>query len=482
MKKWFWVVAVGACVFGFAGGACSRRSEGERATGKAALTAEVKQGALVITVRGSGDIRAKESNKIIPPIKKQAMITYLVPDGTQVTSNSIVARFNTDDIERRVKDLESALLEASNKLGNARTELEIQIMDNTSTVRKAEQDLTAAAMELEKLVKGDDPMEQRNAEVKLQTAASDAARKQRRYEELSSLVKEGFVTEDEVEEERLQLETSKLAAETAGIEKRLLAEYTMPLKKAADEAALAKATTELDKARKQTQALYLNKKQAVEAAQRVVERAASDLDLAREEMRAYEVHSPGDGVLMYGNPDESWRRGDISVGASYYPGQVLMTIPNRAVMQGVINIPEADIRNIKVGQQATVTVEALADRSFAGEVTKVAEVANAGGWWSSDVKEFKVEIGLKDGKELRPGFSCKTEIVTETIPSAVYLPVHTVYRDGEKFYVYPVESRDGGRTEVKVGRASVQYVEILEGAKPGAKVYLNPPEKTASKP
>lgn len=65
MKKCLWAVAAGACVVGLVGSACSHRGEGERASGKGALTAEVKQGALVITVRGSGDIRARDSSKII---------------------------------------------------------------------------------------------------------------------------------------------------------------------------------------------------------------------------------------------------------------------------------------------------------------------------------------------------------------------------------------------------------------------------------
>lgn len=460
---------------------CSRAGAGDRSPA-VALTVEVKPGPLVITVRGSGDVRARESRKVIPPIKRQAMITFLIPDGSIVASNTVVARLNTDDIERRMTDLESAVLEASNKLSSARTDLEIQGMDNTSSLKKAEQDLEAARMELQKLMQGDDPMERRNAEVKLQTAESDYARKERRYEELRSLLKEGFVTEDEVEEERLQLETAKLSVETTGIEKRLLNDYTLPLKKAAAEAALAKATTELDKARKQTQALDASKRQAVESAQRVMDRAVADLDRVREEMLAYEVRAPGDGVLMYGNPDESWRRGDIAVGGNYSPGQVMMTIPNRTAMLAVINIPEADIRNIKVGQPVTVTVEALADRHFAGTVTNVAEVANAGGWWSSDVKEFKVEVALVDGRELRPGFSCRAEIVTDAIASALYVPVNAVFREGDAFYVYPATlGSHGARTEVKIGRSSVQFVEILDSLKAGTKVYLNPPAKAPEK-
>ncbi len=462
-----------------AGAGCSRSTDDSGSA--AALTVDMKQGPLVITVRGSGDVRARESKKIIPPIKRQAMITFLIPDGSQVDSNAVVARLNTDDIERRMKELESAALEASNKLANARTDLEIQAMDNTSALKKAERALEAAGMELQKLIQGDDPMERRSAEVKLQIAESDYARKARRYEELRGLLKEGFVTEDEVEEERLQLETAKLTVETTGIEKRLLNDYTLPLEKAAAEAALATANTELDKARKQTQALYSSKRQAVDSAQRVVDRAQVDLEVVREEMQAYEVRSPGDGVLMYGNPDESWRRGDISVGANYSPGQVLMTIPIRTAMQAVINIPEADIRNIKAGQPVTVTVEALADRNFAGTITKVAEVANAGGWWAGDLKEFKVEIELMDGRELRPGFSCRAEIVTDSIPSALYLPVNAVFRDGEKFFVYPAAAGHGTRMEIRIGRSSVQFVEILDALKPGTRVYLNPPMKAPEK-
>jgi HlyD family secretion protein len=278
----------------------------------------------------------------------------------------------------------------------------------------------------------------------------------------------------------MQLETAKLAAETAGIEQRLLKDYTQPLSRTAAEAALAKAQTELEKARKQTEALYRSKNQAVDAAQRAVDRVKTDLQTAREEQAALEVHAPIAGMAMYGNPDEYWRRGDITVGGNYYPGQVLMTIPNRSAMQAVINIPEADIQNVKVSQPATVSFEALPDRNLAGTVTKVAEVANAGGWFSTDVKEFKVEISLKDAKELRPGFSCQAEIVTETIPSALYLPVHAVFRDGDKFFVYPVAGDE--RQTVTIGRSSVQFVEILSGLQAGQQVYLNPPEPRAAKP
>jgi RND family efflux transporter MFP subunit len=462
---------------------CYRKARVARAEpSKTLLTAVVKQGPLVVTVRGSGDIRSVESVKIIPRIKRGVVITYLIPDGTQVSSNDVIARFNTDEMERKIKDIDVNLSDAQNRLLSAQTELEIQVMDNTSNLKKAEQDLESARMTLQKQKEGNEPMDRRNAEVKLQTADSDYTRKQRRYEELKDLVKEGFVTEDEVEEERIQLETSKLSAETAAIEKRLLNDYTIPLNRTASQATMDKAATDLEKCRKQSEALYRTKNQAVEVAQRAVDRVKLDLDAAREELVALEVRAPLFGMVMYGNPDQPWRRGEIEVGANFQPGQVLMTIPDRSAMQAVINIPEADIRNVKVGQQATVTVEALGERTFSGAITKVAEVANSGGGWGTDVKEFKVEVALGNSGDLRPGFSCQCEIVTETVPSAIYLPVHAVFRDGEKFFVYPFGAAAAdGRLEVTIGRSSIQYVEIVKGLTPDVRVYLNPPEAPAPK-
>ena len=444
------------------------------------LTATAKQGPLVISIQGSGDIRAMNAVKISPEIKRPSAISSLIPDGSLVKSNDVIALFNTDDIDQRIKDLEVALSEAETKLVSAKTGLDIQLMDNKSFLTIAEQGVASYTLELQKVLKGDEPMDRRNAEVKAKTAESEYMRKKRGYEELQGLLKDGFVTEDEIDEERVKLETTKLSMETAIIEKKLLEDYTIPLNNAAAEAALAKAKTELEKARKQTEAFLLAKTQAVESSQRAQERAVNDLNAKMEERRAFEVRAPLDGIIMYGNPDEAWRSSEIQVGATFQPGRVLMTIPNRAIMEAVINIPEADIQSVKVGQPVAVTVEALANRTFRGEVFKVAEVANSGGWWAGDLKEFKVEITLKYTKELRPGFSCDAEIIVDTIPRTVTLPVQAVFRDGDKFFVYPASGLQGKRQEVKIGKASVQFVEILDGLKAGEKVLLNPPEKPST--
>jgi multidrug efflux pump subunit AcrA (membrane-fusion protein) len=293
---------------------------------------------------------------------------------------------------------------------------------------------------------------------------------------LKALLNEGFVTDDEGEEERMGVESARVALDTSRIELKILNEYTLPLKRSKAEGMVGQTTTELEKTTKQNTTRLQTKTQAVELAKNAFDRNQVDLERARKEREAFDVKSPSDGVVMYGNPEQMWRRGDIQVGAQFNPGQLLMTVPDMAAMQAIVNIPEADIFKVSTGQTARVTVEAISDQPFTGRVTLVAEVANPDGWWSSGVKEFKVELTMMEGKGLKPGFSCQAEIITATIPSCLYLPVQAVFLEDGKYYVYPVKGGGKKKVEVSIGRASTQYVEILGGIKEGVKVLLIKPD------
>lgn len=472
-KRVKWMTVAGVVVLLLLLIRCVRSTPGESSV--AALSAPVKRGPLVITVRGSGEIRAKDANKIVPQIKRMAALSYLVTEGQSVQSNEVVARFNTDEAERRLSDGESALSSAEQNLLTAQTELEIQRMDAATNLKLAEQTLASAQRELEKLRQGDAPLERRNAELKVATTTSKAERTRKRYAEIKDLLTEGFVTEDQVEEERIGAETAEVEKETAQVELQLYNQYTMPLKQATAENAVAKAETELEKTRKQNEVQVRSREQAVQVAQRNLDRAKYELGQAKDELGALEVKAPAAGVVTYGDPENPWRRGEIVVGANLSPGQVLMTIPGVANMQAVINVPEADVHRVRKEQPVTVTVEALPGRTFAGKIAMVAEVANAGGWWGSAVKEFKVDITLDDARDLKPGFSCDAEIVTDVVGEALQVPVQAVFQEGEEYVVYR-EGKRQPRTKVTIGRASNTQVEITAGLEEGDRVLLSIPE------
>lgn len=437
------------------------------------LTAEVKKGPLVITVKGSGTIQAVNPNKIRLKIKRMATITFLKPEGTRVAKDEVVARLNTEEIDRDITTKEAAVLDATNKLYAARAALEIQRMDNIANLADAQQKLKAAELELEQFRQGDGPVEILDSELDIQTTQSELERAEVTYKDGQGLFKEGFATRNELEEWRMGLEKSRGNLEKSSMKLNALEQFGHPVKLAGKQGALESAKTNFEKVRKQSETQLQSKMKDVDVAKMNLDRAEKDLDMVREDRKAYEIKAPVDGLVNYGDPDEWWRRRDTQVGGNANNGQTLLNIPDISAMKAVVPILEADIAKVKVGQKADITVEAIPGAIFHGEVITVPEVASRDNWLSGN--QFKIEISITDGKDLKTGFSCEAEIITETIPAAVFLPIPAVFREGDRYVVYPVKG--GGKTgvEIKLGKASVQDTEILSGIVPGRQVFLTRP-------
>ncbi|MDP6809106.1 MAG: efflux RND transporter periplasmic adaptor subunit [Kiritimatiellia bacterium] len=449
---------------------CKRGSEGP-----AVLTATARREDLVVHVRASGEIRAADANKIYPQIKGGATIEFIVPEGERVTNTQVVARFATDEIEKQIRTYESRVIEQQNGLDAAITALEVEKMDNIKNLKAAEQAVTSAEMKLKKYREGDAPLEERKARLQVETTARELTMKETRVTDIEGLLKEGFVTQDQVEEERIALERAKVAHETAKVEEVLNQRYSLPLRETEAVNALESAQTDLEKVRKNSAVRLRQKEQDVESARRSLDVTTDELKEQREELAACVVRAPTEGVVTYADPNRPWRRAEVQVGARISRGQVLMTIPDMSGMIAAVNIPEASIHRVTLEQKATLRCEALADLVMHGAVTKVAEVANSGGWLGGDVKEFQVELALNDGADLKPGFSCRAEIETIRIPDALTLPLQAVFREGEELVVY---RRVKGRTEcsaVRVGETSDTRAQILEGVSEGDAVMLVAP-------
>jgi len=444
--------------------------------GPVLLTDTARREDLVVLVRASGEIRAADSNKIYPQIKGGATIEFIVPEGERVTNGQVVARFDTDEIEKQIRTYEISVIEQQNKLDASMTALEVEKMDNIKNLKAAQQAVTSAEMKLKKYREGDAPLEERKARLQVETTARELTMKKTRVRDIEGLLEEGFVTQDQVEEERIALEKAKVAHETAKVEEKLNEQYTLPLRETEAANALESARTDLEKVRKNGAVKLRQKEQNVDSSRRSLEQTREDLGELREQLAACVVEAPTEGVVTYADPNRPWRRAEVQVGARISRGQVLMTIPDMSGMIAAVNISEADIHRVQLGQKATVRSEALVDVVMHGEVTKVAEVANSGGWFGADVKEFLVEIALTDGVDLKPGFSCRAEIEAARVKDALTLPLQAVFREGEELVVYRCTRGGAERIVVRVGETSDTRAQILEGIAEEDTVMLVAPE------
>jgi HlyD family secretion protein len=126
-------------------------------------------------------------------------------------------------------------------------------------------------------------------------------------------------------------------------------------------------------------------------------------------------------------------------------------------------VDETDIVNVKLGQTADVTIDAIPKKTFHGEVTEIgnnAVVRSTGlattqsTTGSQEAKDFKVVVTIKDPPvNLRPGLSTTAKITTATRNNAVTIPIQAL------------TVRQKGDLETKPKKGTVQAASPAPGAK-----------------
>ena len=152
-------------------------------------------------------------------------------------------------------------------------------------------------------------------------------------------------------------------------------------------------------------------------------------------------------------------------------GDVLMTVTPQDTMKLTVAVDESDISSVKTGMSAEITVNALPDEAFEGEITKVAKSGTGNGGSS----KFAVEITLPRQSEMLSGMSASAVISLYEKMDVLTLPAAALTEDGAKTIVYTALDKKTGEltspVEVTTGLSDGEVVEILSGLGSGDTVY-----------
>jgi HlyD family secretion protein len=205
----------------------------------------------------------------------------------------------------------------------------------------------------------------------------------------------------------------------------LIAKQDFDAKKAARESADA------DLAGAQTKIIQL--KAQYDSAERHIRQNEANLTHASDVLGKTEYRAPFDGVVT----NLPVREGEtVVIGIQNAPGSTLMTLSDMSVITAEVEVDETDIGNVKLGQMADVTIDAIPKKIFKGVVTEVGEIAmlrssgvatSQSTTGSQEAKDFKVVVTLQQPPDnLRPGLSCTTKITTATRPNALAIPIQAL--------------------------------------------------------
>jgi len=183
----------------------------------------------------------------------------------------------------------------------------------------------------------------------------------------------------------------------------------------------------------QAQARVAQAKAQVDSAERHVAQGGANLTRVADVLKKTTYSAPFDGVITY----LPVREGEtVVIGIQNSPGSTLMTIADLSVITAEVRVDETDIVNVKLGQSAEVSIDAIPKKTFKGIVTEIGDnamvrstgVATTQATSSSqEAKDFKVVVTLSDPPEnLRPGLSTTAKVTTATRSNALTIPIQAI--------------------------------------------------------
>jgi HlyD family secretion protein len=299
---------------------------------------------------------------------------------------------------------------------------------------------------------------QPEANVQAQKATISAAKT-----DISSYVAAEKTAEANVEHAQADLEQKKLDWDRAQslYKAGIMAKQDFDAKKAAydtDVASVSQAVAQLNQAKAQTASAHGHFDQQV-----------AQLRFNEDALSKTVSIAPFDGIVT----NLPVREGEtVVVGIQNAEGSTLMTIADMSVVTAEVKVDETDIVNIKDGQPAEVSIDAIPGKTFKGHVTLVGDQAllrstglstSQSTTGTEEAKDFKVVVTLDmPTDEMRPGLSTTAKITTASKSNVLSLPIQalTLYTPPAPASNGNVEAASTSSSSAKV--APVQGVYIVE--------------------
>ncbi len=183
----------------------------------------------------------------------------------------------------------------------------------------------------------------------------------------------------------------------------------------------------------QAQARLAQAKAQKDSANRHVGQARATLTRVTDVLQKTTYSAPYNGVIT----NLPVREGEsVVIGIQNALGSTLMTLADMSVITAEVKVDETDIVNVRLGQPAEVTIDAIPKKVFHGTVSEIGDnaIVRSSGLSTSqqstaseEAKDFKVVVTVQDPPlDLRPGLSTTAKITTATRSSVLAIPIQAL--------------------------------------------------------
>jgi HlyD family secretion protein len=253
------------------------------------------------------------------------------------------------------------------------------------------------------------------------------------------------------------------------------------------------AHTQLDEAVRDYQNAQASLKQAEQQLQELargsrpedIERSAAQVEAAQGSIK--EIEAQLDALVIRAPFDGTITQKFTTVGAIVTPN--MMSAGNSdssssssiveltAGLEVVVNVPEANIARIQVGQPVKITADSYPNRVFNGRVREIDPKAVV----DDNVTSFQVRVELTSGQsDLRSGMNVDATFTGTSTADALMVPTVAITNQDNQLGVMVADQQGQAKfRSVKTGATQDGQTQVLEGLKSGERVFIDFPDGKA---
>jgi membrane fusion protein (multidrug efflux system) len=202
---------------------------------------------------------------------------------------------------------------------------------------------------------------------------------------------------------------------------------------------------------------------AVQVAEASTARARTELAIAEQQLGRTQVKAPLGGRIARRLADQ---------GTMLTAGSPVYEIIDDGVFEFRAAVPSADFAKVKMGEQVTVTVDALPGFTTAGRVDRIVPFVD------TRSRAFEVVVRVPGQAQLVSGLFARAEVRVRSVPGSLTVPPEALVRDGAdpvRAQAFVVIDGKADRRDVTVGVERPDAVQITSGLQAGEVVVVDPP-------
>ncbi len=479
-KKLWLVLAVAVALLAL-GALAIRQSAPVEGSIPDSTTYTAKEGPLWVTVVETGTIRARD-----PVVVKSkvgwawsstgsggaSQVLWLVPEGQEVKKGDLLVRLDSSlwESQQLERDMWDQQTEAG--LISGREGLKIRKSQAQSDINRAELTLEFARKDLTKYIEGDFPNQSKEAQVRVTLAEASRAAAAVDLHGKERLFERNFVTQVELDTATRHMQRADIQLGLAEGRLELLKGFTRQRKITQLESDIEEAVRNLERTKLKAAADVVKAEARLAKTEHWSRFGARQTATIRTQIENSEIFAPVDGTVLYVS-----RYRPLEEGQTVHEHQELIHLLDDTSVMAEINVGETDAGKVRVDQKVRLTVDALPGMEFTGHIGSIAIMPDAQhSWMGAGPNVYTTEIFIDgDGSALRPGMSCRAEIVIEYHEKAVSVPVEAVIRVQGTPTVYVTKDGRIEQRAVELGMANTAMVRIASGLAAGERVLLMPP-------